>query len=54
MKVRVTIMTENDKHLPDFSKEEIETIAKLGWNAILATFETSDVAYVESCELVEE
>lgn len=54
MKVRVTIMTENDEHLPDISKEEIEARAKLGWNVILAMIGSSDVAYVESCELVEE
>lgn len=56
MKIRVTLMTENDKHLPGYSKEEIETEAKAGWDGLLFAllFGCNDTAYVESCELVEE
>lgn len=56
MKIRVTLMTENDKHLPGYSKEEIEAEAKDGWNTLLAALllGCDDTAYTESCELVEE
>ena len=56
MKIRVTLMTENDKHLSGYSKEEIEAEAKDGWDTLLAAllFGMNDTAYVESCELVEE
>lgn len=56
MKIRVTLMTENDKHLPGYSKEEIEDATKKLWDAFLSTMLVADddKAYVESCELVEE
>ena len=59
MKIRVTIMTENDKHRPDLTKESIENSAKFGWNLLLKELlygyeDESESAYVESCELVEE
>lgn len=56
MKIRVTLTTENDKHLPGYSKEEIEAEAKDGWDTLLSAmlFGLDDKAYVESCELVEE
>ena len=53
MKIRVTIMSENDKHIPDLSKETIEAIAKTGWQIVLDSLGSDDIAYVESCELVE-
>lgn len=54
MKIRVTIMTENDKHI-DNPKEEIEKVAKTAWNQLLCVLAGSEkTAYVESCELVED
>lgn len=58
MKIRVTIMTENDKHLDDqYSKELIERKAKDGWDFVLKALAISsdknETASVESCELVE-
>lgn len=56
MKIRVTLMTENDKHL-NVSKEEIEEKAKIGWELLCMMFNNTygqeDVATVEKCELVE-
>lgn len=59
MKLRVTLMTENDKHLPCISKEELERMAKEGWETTLKyllqfSTDKSENACVESCELVEE
>ena len=58
MKIRVTIMTENDKHLDDqYSKELIERKVKDGWDFVLKALAISsdknETASVESCELVE-
>lgn len=59
MKIRVTIMTENDKHLDEkYTKEQIEAVTKRAWQAIvddllLTSEDTSERAVVESCELVE-
>ena len=56
MKIRVTLMTENDKHL-NVSKEEIEEKAKIGWELLCMMFNNTygqeDVVTVEKCELVE-
>ena len=55
MKIRVTLMTENDKHL-DMSKENIETSAKIAWNLVctmLNTLNPEEKASIEKCELVE-
>lgn len=61
MKIRVTFMTENDKHLPEgVSKEHMEAEARMGWQMLLNMFTSdefntnNDTAYAESCELVEE
>ena len=61
MKIRVTLMTENDKSLPEgVSKERMEAEARMGWQMLLNMFTSdefntnNDTAYVESCELVEE
>ena len=58
MKIRVTLLTENDKHLDEsISKERIETEAKLAWEAIMTYLSKlsndESNAIVESCELVE-
>ena len=55
MKIRVTLMTENDRDVPEnMTDEEFERLAVVGWDALLATLKGSDeVAYVEKCELVE-
>lgn len=55
MKIRVVIMTENDKHV-DMPKEKIEEMAKVAWEMYfkLLTFDNpSDRATIESCELIE-
>ena len=58
MKIRITIMTENNKHLDEkYSKELIEQKAKDGWDfalkALALLSEKNETASVESCELVE-
>lgn len=58
MKIRVTIMTENDKHLDEkYSKEIIEQKAKYGWDFVLKAMPLSsdknETVFVENCELVE-
>ena len=58
MKIRITIMTENDKHIGEkYSKELIEQKTKDGWDFILKALAISsnenETASVESCELVE-
>ena len=56
MKIKVTLMTENDKH-SNATKEEIETSAKKGWELLCMMFNNSyaqeEVITVEKCELVE-
>lgn len=60
MKVRLTVMTENDipaDHVLNvISKEEAESKAMAGWNVILEKFcllsENGDRAYVEKCEFL--
>lgn len=55
MKIRVTIMTENNQHVP-ISKEKIEQVAAESWGNFLKliTENSSDNAYLECCEVVEE
>ena len=58
MKIRITIMTGNDKHLDEkYSKELIEQKAKDAWDfalkAIAISRDKNETAFVESCELVE-
>ena len=58
MKIRITIMTENNKHLDEkYSKELIEQKTKDGWDFVLKglalSSENIETASVESCELVE-
>ena len=58
MKIRLTIMVENNEHLDEkYSKELIEQKTKDGWNFVLKglalSSENIETALVESCELVE-
>lgn len=55
MKIRVVLMTENDKHV-DLPKEQIEESTKAAWELLfkmLIANSPSEKAIVESCELVE-
>lgn len=56
MKVKVTLMTENDKH-SNATKEEIENAAKKSWELLCMMFNNNyaqeEVVTVEKCELVE-
>ena len=53
MKVRVTLMTENDAH-SDEPKEKIERTAQVLWQMIMnSATEGGDTITVESVELVE-
>lgn len=59
MKIRTTIITENDAHLPGVPKEQIEALNITAWTEALTHLiscckDNSENAYVESCELVEE
>ena len=58
MKIRLTIMVENNKHLDEkYSKELIEQKTKDGWDFVLKglalSSENIETALAESCELVE-
>lgn len=56
MKVRVTLMTENNKHInEDISDEEIQKIAEDTWNIFIKMLndDTDDKAYLEKVEVVE-
>lgn len=58
MKIRVTMLTENDEHLDEsITKEEVESKALLGWtiamNMLTAAGGKYEKATIESCELVE-
>ena len=55
MKIKVTLMTENDKHL-DMPKEDIEANAKIAWElvcALLNAHNPEEKASIEKCELIE-
>lgn len=55
MKVRLTIMTENDNHIDtDISNEVLEQKIGSAWEYLLNLIcEGSDKAIVEKCEVVE-
>ena len=58
MKIRMTIMVENNEHLDEkYSKELIEQKTKDGWDFVLKglalSSENIETALVESCELGE-
>ncbi len=56
MRIRMTVLIENDKHLGD-TKEKIEETAKKGWQQIFDQLSNGviyeDKATVENCELIE-
>lgn len=55
MKVKVTLISENDRH-PDATKEELEEAAKKGWDLLCSMYNslsTEDRAFVEKCEIIE-
>lgn len=57
MKIRVTLMTENDKHL-DIPDDQLRAVAEKAWNWMLSNFnmfklDPSDHATVEAVEIVE-
>ena len=58
MKIRMTIMVENNEHLDEkYSKDLIEQKTKDGWDFVLKglalSSENIETALVERCELVE-
>lgn len=55
MKIRVTLMTENDKHVP-IPKEELERLATESWEKVIKLLNGigDDDMYLERCEIVEE
>ena len=55
MKVRVTLITENDKPVPDnVTDEQMEIATKYGWEVLLNMLkDQGEIAYVEKCELIE-
>ena len=55
MKIRVTLITENDKHYP-IPKERIEQLATESWEKVIKMLNEfgDDSAYLERCEVVEE
>ena len=55
MKIRVTFMTENDKHV-SISKEKLEWLATESWERVIKLLNEmgDDIVYLERCELVEE
>lgn len=55
MKIRVTFMTENDKHA-SIPKEKLERLAAEGWGRVIKMLNElgDDIVYLERCELVEE
>lgn len=57
MKIRVTLMTENDKHIPPevISDEELLKKIKQGWDLLLAMINAqgNESSVVENIEIVE-
>ena len=56
MKVRVTLMTENNKHMPLKTKEEQEAVCRAGWEIIcelLNNVSEGETATIESIEVIE-
>lgn len=53
MKIRLTVLTENDKHV-NVPKEELERKTKAAWNMFFAMLsESGETATIEKCEVVE-
>lgn len=55
MKIRLTIMTENDKPIDDkYSTEEVEEKTKKAWDFVLNLLaQNGEKVIVEKCELVD-
>lgn len=57
MKVRVTLMTSNDKHVDEsVSDEKLRKLAELSWSVIadtLSNYDEGDITIVEKVEVVE-
>ena len=55
MKIRVTLITENDKHLADdLTNEEAAKITAGGWNFVMAKLASEgEAGYVENVEILE-
>ena len=57
MKIRLTIMTENDKHIDErISDERVEQMVAMAWQMILDNLpgkSLDEKGIVEKCELVE-
>ena len=57
MKIRVTLMTENDKHIPvdKINDEELLKKTKQGWDLLLAMINAqgNESSVVENIEIVE-
>lgn len=56
MKVRVTLLTENDKHMPLKTKEEQAAACRIGWEMVcklLMDISPEEKATVESVEVIE-
>ena len=58
MKVKLTVIFENDKHVPDIvTTEKLERIARIGWqnlfNQLILDGGEDETAEVISCEVVE-
>ena len=56
MKVRVTLMTENDKHMPLATREAQAAACRVGWEMIcklLNDMSDGEKATVESIEVIE-
>lgn len=55
MKIRVTLMTENDQHCL-IPKKELERLATESWEKVVKLLNEigDDNAYLERCEIVEE
>lgn len=57
MKVRVTLMTENDRHADEsVSDEKIQKLAELSWSVVadtLSNYDEDDITIVEKVEVLE-
>lgn len=57
MKVRVTLMTENDKHVDEsVSDEKLQKLAELSWSVVadnLSNYDDDDITIVEKVEVLE-
>ena len=55
MKLKITLMTENDKHVDEsYTDEDIVKLAEIAWNVILAMMsDPNEKGFVENIELIE-